>query len=131
VLTRNVLLTALNDLSPRQRACVVLRYYQDLVLDEHELRERLAAAADLTSAPRFTADDLTGRIRLLRAKIAGLVSGLLLAGPVALTGPGTAPESRPSVVPFQLSFTVVVNGRARAFPRHGMPPSLSSPRANT
>ena len=30
VLTRNVLLTALNDLSPRQRACVVLRYYQDL-----------------------------------------------------------------------------------------------------
>lgn len=30
VLTRDVLLTALNDLSPRQRACVVLRYYQDL-----------------------------------------------------------------------------------------------------
>ena len=30
VLDRNVLLTALNDLSSRQRACVVLRYYQDL-----------------------------------------------------------------------------------------------------
>jgi len=30
VLTRDVLLTALNGLSPRQRACVVLRYYQDL-----------------------------------------------------------------------------------------------------
>jgi RNA polymerase sigma-70 factor (sigma-E family) len=30
VLTRDVLLTALNDLSPRQRACVVLRFYQDL-----------------------------------------------------------------------------------------------------
>jgi RNA polymerase sigma-70 factor (sigma-E family) len=30
VLDRNVMLTALNDLSPRQRACVVLRYYQDL-----------------------------------------------------------------------------------------------------
>jgi RNA polymerase sigma-70 factor (sigma-E family) len=30
VLTRDVVLTALNDLSPRQRACVVLRYYQDL-----------------------------------------------------------------------------------------------------
>ncbi len=30
VLTRDVLLTAMNDLSPRQRACVVLRFYQDL-----------------------------------------------------------------------------------------------------
>jgi RNA polymerase sigma-70 factor (sigma-E family) len=30
VLTRNVVLDALNALSPRQRACVVLRYYQDL-----------------------------------------------------------------------------------------------------
>jgi RNA polymerase sigma-70 factor (sigma-E family) len=34
VLTRDVLLTALNDLSPRQRACVVLRYYQDLPVAE-------------------------------------------------------------------------------------------------
>jgi RNA polymerase sigma-70 factor (sigma-E family) len=30
VLTREVMLTALDDLSPRQRACVVLRYYRDL-----------------------------------------------------------------------------------------------------
>jgi RNA polymerase sigma-70 factor (sigma-E family) len=30
VLDRDVMLTALGDLSPRQRACVVLRYYQDL-----------------------------------------------------------------------------------------------------
>jgi RNA polymerase sigma-70 factor (sigma-E family) len=30
VLDRDLLLTAMNDLSPRQRACVVLRYYQDL-----------------------------------------------------------------------------------------------------
>ena len=30
VLDRDVMLTALNDLSPQQRACVVLRYYQDL-----------------------------------------------------------------------------------------------------
>jgi RNA polymerase sigma-70 factor (sigma-E family) len=34
VLTRDVLLTALNDLSPRQRACVVLRYYEDLPVAE-------------------------------------------------------------------------------------------------
>lgn len=99
-----------------------------MVLDEHELRERLAAAADLASAPRFTADDLAGRIRRRRAKIGGLISGLLLAAaaiavmvPVALTGPGTAGESRPAVVPFQLSFTVAVNGRPRVFPRHGVP----------
>lgn len=32
VLDRNIMLTALNDLSPRQRACVVLRYYQDLTV---------------------------------------------------------------------------------------------------
>lgn len=30
VLDRDVMLTALRDLSPQQRACVVLRYYQDL-----------------------------------------------------------------------------------------------------
>src|SRR5215467_2938668 len=30
VIARDVMLTALGDLSPRQRACVVLRYYQDL-----------------------------------------------------------------------------------------------------
>jgi RNA polymerase sigma factor (sigma-70 family) len=30
VLDRDLLLTAMSDLSPRQRACVVLRYYQDL-----------------------------------------------------------------------------------------------------
>ena len=30
VLDRDVMVTALKDLSPRQRACVVLRYYEDL-----------------------------------------------------------------------------------------------------
>jgi RNA polymerase sigma-70 factor (sigma-E family) len=30
VINRDVMLTAMNDLSPRQRACVILRYYQDL-----------------------------------------------------------------------------------------------------
>ncbi len=30
VVTRDVMLMTLDDLSPRQRACVVLRYYQDL-----------------------------------------------------------------------------------------------------
>jgi RNA polymerase sigma factor (sigma-70 family) len=30
VVARDAMLTALGDLSPRQRACVVLRYYQDL-----------------------------------------------------------------------------------------------------
>jgi RNA polymerase sigma factor (sigma-70 family) len=30
VVNRDVMLTALSDLSPQQRACVVLRYYRDL-----------------------------------------------------------------------------------------------------
>lgn len=34
VLDRGVMLTALQDLSPQQRACVVLRYYQDLPVAE-------------------------------------------------------------------------------------------------
>jgi RNA polymerase sigma-70 factor (sigma-E family) len=34
VVTRDAMLTALGDLSPRQRACVVLRYYQDLPVSQ-------------------------------------------------------------------------------------------------
>jgi DNA-directed RNA polymerase specialized sigma24 family protein len=50
VVTRDVLLTALGDLSPRQRACVVLRYYQDLPVamrpggSRRSLRQRTSSA---------------------------------------------------------------------------------------
>ncbi len=104
-----------------------------MVLDEQELRHHLAAAADRASAPRFTVDDLTGRIRRRRAKITGLVSGSLLAVaaiavavPVALSGPGTPPTAHPAVGPFRLSFTVAVNGQPRVFPKNGPPPSFTA-----
>jgi hypothetical protein len=104
-----------------------------VILDEQELRQRLAAAADPVSAPRFTIEGLISRIRRRRAKILGLVSGSLLAVaaiavavPVALSGPGTPPTaSHPPKVPFELSFTVAVNGQSRVFPKNGPPPSFA------
>jgi hypothetical protein len=102
-----------------------------MVLDEQELRHHLAAAADRASAPRFTVDDLTCRVRRRRPKITGLVSGSLLAVaaiavavPVALSGSGTPPTAHPAVVPFRLSFTVAVNGQSRVFPKNGPAPSF-------
>jgi hypothetical protein len=103
-----------------------------MVLDEQELRHHLAAAADRASAPRFTVDDLTCRVRRRRPKITGLVSGSLLAVaaiavavPVALSGSGTPPTAHPAVVPFRLSFTVAVNGQPRVFPKNGPAPSFT------
>ena len=103
-----------------------------MVLDEQELRQHLAVAADHASAPRFTIEGLTGRIRRRRAKITGLVSASLLAVaaiavavPAALSGPGTAPTSHPATVPFRLSLTVAVNGQPRVFPKNGPPPSFT------
>jgi hypothetical protein len=103
-----------------------------MVLDEQELRQHLAAAADRASAPRFTVADLTGRIRRRRAKVTGLVSGSLLAVaaiavavPVALSRPGTVPTGHPGTAPFRLSFTVTVNGQSRVFPKNGPPPTFT------
>jgi len=103
-----------------------------MVLDEQELRQHLAVAADHASAPRFTIEGLTGRIRRRRAKITGLVSASLLAVaaiavavPAALSGPDTVPTSHPATVPFRLSLTVAVNGQPRVFPKNGPPPSFT------
>jgi hypothetical protein len=104
-----------------------------VILDEQELRQHLAAAADHASAPRFTIEGLISRSRRRRAKILGLVSGSLLAVaaiavavPVALSGPGTPPTaSHPATAPFELSFTVAVNGQSRVFPKNGPPPSFT------
>ena len=98
--------------------------------------EEQPCSTDRASAPRFTVDDLTGRIRRRRAKITGLVAGSLLAVaaiavavPVALSGPGTPPTAHPAGVPlplpFRLSFTVAVNGQPRVFPKNGPPPSFT------
>ena len=106
-----------------------------MVLDEQELRQHLAAAADHVSAPRFTIEGLTGRIRRRRAKFLGLVSGSLLAVaaiavavPVALSSPGIPLRAAAGVPPrplFRLSYTVAVNGQSRVFPKNGPPPSFT------
>jgi hypothetical protein len=103
-----------------------------VILNEQELHQHLAAAADHASAPRFTIDDLTGRICRRRTRIIGLVSGSLLAVaaiavavPVALSGPSSPPTGDPGTIPFRLSFTVAVNGQSRVFPLNGSPPSIT------
>lgn len=93
---------------PARRAAVTRREpgagkrRDPMILDEQELRQQLAAAADHVSAPRFTVDGLISRIRRRRARILGLISGSLLAVaalavavPVALSGPGTPPAGSP------------------------------------
>lgn len=101
-------------------------------LDEQELRQRLEAAAAQASASRLTVETLTRRIRRRRAKIIAAVSGALLAVaavavavPVALSAPGTPQPAHPAKLPFQLSFTVAVNGRSRVSPKNGSLPSFT------
>jgi hypothetical protein len=103
-----------------------------MVLNEDELRQHLAAAADHVSAPRFTLEGLISRIRRRRAKILGLVSGSLLAVaaiavavPVALSRTGSPPTMYAPKPPFSLSFTVAVNGQSRVFPKNGAPPGFT------
>ena len=104
-----------------------------MIVDEQELRQRLTAAADRVSAPRFTIEGVTSRIRRRRAKFLGLVSGSLLAVaaiavavPVALSGPGSQGVAGLMPKPlFRLSYTVTVNGRSLAFPKNGPPPSFA------
>jgi hypothetical protein len=95
-----------------------------MVLNEGELRHLLAAAADHVSAPRFTLEGLRSRIRRRRAKILGLVSGSLLAVaaiavavPVTLSARGTPPRAQPMLAPFDLSYTVAVNGQSGVLPQ--------------
>jgi hypothetical protein len=103
-----------------------------MVLDEHELRQHLVAAADQVGAPRFTIEALIKRVRRRRAKIIGIVSGSLLAVaaiavavPVALSSPGNQPVAHPEIGPFVLSFTMTVNGQSLVFPKDGVTPSFA------
>jgi hypothetical protein len=108
-----------------------------MVLDEQELRELLAAAADRASPPRFSMASLAARIGRRRARITGLAASSLLAVaaiavavPVALNGPSTVPmsgyQSRPAVLPFRLSFPVAVNGQSRVA-KAGLPTFTVTP----
>src|SRR5258706_11555461 len=100
-----------------------------MVIDEHELRNRLDAAAADVSAPHVTTQGLIGRIRRRRAKIISLFSVSLLATatiaiavPIGLAGGGnrvaTAPPSQ--ILP---SYVLTINGRLQIRPQQGPAPS--------
>jgi hypothetical protein len=105
-----------------------------VVLDEQELRDRLAATADQADPPSFTAERLIPRIRRRRARVLGLAAGSLLAAaaigvavPVALSA-SPAPSTtvaQPPNVSLQLSFTVTVNGQSRTVPAGGPVPRFT------
>ena len=104
-----------------------------MVLNEHELRQDLAAAADHVSAPGFTLEGLISRIRRRRAMILGLVSGSLLVVaatavvvPAALSDRGAPPRAQPMLPPFRLSYTMAVNGQSLVFPDNGTTPSTAA-----
>jgi len=105
-----------------------------VVLDEQELRDRLAAAADQAGPPSFTADGLIPRIRRRRARVLGLAAGSLLAAaaigvavPVALSGSPapTVVVAQPVTTPLQVSFAVAVNGQSRTQPLDGPAPRFT------
>jgi hypothetical protein len=97
--------------------------------DEPELRSRLADTAALAGPPRFTAEDLAGRVRRIkrRHKRAGTFGAISVAAAVSavaipLTLGGTSPAgtspgrmSAPGAGP-RLSYMVTVNGDHRAIP---------------
>lgn len=104
-----------------------------MVLNEDELHQQLAVAADHVSAPRLTLESLISRIRRRRAKVLGLASGALLAVaaivvavPVALSGTSTlSAKHPPAKIPLKPSFTVTINGQSRVFPENGPPPRFT------
>lgn len=101
-------------------------------IDERELRSRLAEAAALAGPPRFTAEDLAGRVRRTRrrrrrrAGIIAAVSVAAVASAVAipLTRGGTSQYgiSRPPPPVPELSYTVSLNGQTRSAPATGALP---------
>jgi hypothetical protein len=101
-------------------------------IDERELRSRLAEAAALAGPPRFTPEDLAGRVRRIRrrrrsrAAIIAAVSVAAVASAVVipLTRGGTSQSdiSRPALTPPGPSYTVSVNGQTRAVPATGTQP---------
>jgi hypothetical protein len=93
-------------------------------IDEQELRQRLATVAAQASPPGFTIESVIGRIRRRRARIIAAVSASFLAiaaiavaVPIGLSAPSRPTAApHPSNFPFQLSFTVAVNGRSMVLP---------------
>lgn len=108
-----------------------------MTIDEQELSRRLTETATQVSAPVFTAEELSGRIRRRRARILGTAAGAAVAVaavaaavPVALHGPAAEPSGgpsttagsgsigqsvagRPVTLPSPPPYVVTVNGRAQ------------------
>ena len=94
--------------------------------DEPELRSRLTATAALAGPPRFTTDDLAGRVRRIRrrrrrARTIGATSvaaavACAIAIPLTVGSSGQHVMSMAPAVGPRLSYTVTVNGQARATP---------------
>lgn len=99
-------------------------------IDEHELRERLAAVAAQVTEPRFTVEAVARRIRRRRARIITMVSGpvlavagLALALALGLVGPGTGSRpASPPPAPVWLPIKISVHGQVRLVPRLGILP---------
>lgn len=106
-----------------------------MLIDERELRSRLADTAALAGPPRFTTEDLAGRVRRIRRRrrrgtgiIAAIsVAAVAVAVAIPLTrggtsrpgGSGARPDntrsiSSPGSTGPRLSYAVTMNGQTRA-----------------
>jgi hypothetical protein len=100
-----------------------------MVIDEHELRQRLDAAAADVSAPHLTTQGLIGRIRRRRAKIISLfsvsflaVAAIAIAVPIGLAGGGKK-ATTPGRAPIPPSYVLTLNGRLQIRPWQGPAPT--------
>lgn len=100
-----------------------------MVIDEHELHQRLEGLAAGVDAPLLTAEGLIRRIRRRRAKVISLLSVSFLAAaaiavaiPIGLASGGkpTAAPSPPEIFP---SYVLTINGRSHVRPQKGPVPS--------
>ena len=100
-------------------------------IDERELRSRLAETAALAGPPRFAAEDVAARVRRVRRRrrrragiIAVSVAAVVSAVAIPLTRGGTSQPvmSAPAPAAPGLSYTVTVDGQARAVPATGARP---------
>lgn len=103
-------------------------------IDERQLRSRLAETAALAGPPRFTTEDLAGRVRRIRRRRrsrAGIIAPVLVAAvasavaiPLTRGGASQPVISAPGPPPPGLSYMVTANGQTRAVSATGAAPPL-------
>jgi hypothetical protein len=101
-------------------------------IDERELRSRLEQAAAQAGPPRFSAGDLTARVRRIRrrrrrrtgiiAAVSAAAAALAVAIPLTLGGTNQSVIGGPGPRPPELSYAVTANGQTRAIPAGGAEP---------